>query len=149
MRVDGIVARERATVPKKGHATTTSSMKPASSSSPTTLAALKSSRQVPSQLCSNIASLGFRAGGGLAGGMDPTGTNITNEREQWEDAFETFEELKMQWITDRAKVMEVIKLSCESGPAKCVEEVVRDRRWSFRMVEERINGGRRRRILRR
>ena len=58
----------------------------------------------------------LRAGGGLAGGMDPTGTNITYEREQWEDAFETFEELKMQWITDRAKVMEVIKLCANLDP---------------------------------
>ncbi len=105
-----------ATVPKKGHATTTSSMKPASSSSPTTLAALKilPPGAVPALLEYCVSWL--RAGGGLAGGMDPTGTNITNEREQWEDAFETFEELKMQWITDRAKVMEVIKLCANLDP---------------------------------
>mmetsp|Transcript_1367 Transcript_1367/g.5034 ORF Transcript_1367/g.5034 Transcript_1367/m.5034 type:complete len:312 (-) Transcript_1367:1945-2880(-) len=30
----------------------------------------------------------------------------------------------------------------ESGPTKCVEEVVRNRRWGSRMVEERINVGR-------
>ena len=56
-----------------------------------------------------------RAGGGLAGGMDPAGTHIANEREQWEDTFETFEELKTQWIINRAKVMEVIKLGMENS----------------------------------
>ena len=105
-----------ATVPKKGHATTTSSMAPPSSSSLSTSTSLKvlPPGAVPALLDYCVAWL--RAGGGLAGGMDPAGTHIANEREQWEDTFETFEELKTQWIINRAKVMEVIKLCANLDP---------------------------------
>ena len=133
-----------ATVPKKGHATTTSSMAPPSSSSPSTSASLKvlPPGAVPALLDYCVAWL--RAGGGLAGGMDPAGTHIANEREQWEDTFETFEELKTQWIINRAKVMEVIKLCAnldpQSASRKLLETVDGALEW-LKSVSTSADGG--------
>ena len=76
--------------------------------------------------------------------MDPAGTHIANEREQWEYTFETFEELKTQWIINRAKVMEVIKLCAnldpQSASRKLLETVDGALEW-LKSVSTSADGG--------